>query len=56
MNYKFDFSFLAERWPDFLAGAWLTIQLTVVSIALGFAAGHGLRDRARLRRAWYCVG
>ena len=39
MNYQFDFSFLAERWPDFVAGAWLTIQLTVVSIALGFLLG-----------------
>ena len=39
MSYKFDFSFLAERWPDFVAGAWLTIQLTVVSIALGLAVG-----------------
>ena len=39
MSYTFDFSFLAERWPDFVAGAWLTIQLTVVSIALGLAVG-----------------
>ena len=39
MTYKFDFSFLAERWPAFLEGAWLTIQLTVVSIALGFMLG-----------------
>ena len=39
MSYKFDFSFLAERWPDFVAGAWLTVQLTVLSIALGFAVG-----------------
>jgi polar amino acid transport system permease protein len=39
MAYKFDFSFLAERWPAFLQGAWLTIQLTVVAIALGFALG-----------------
>ena len=39
MNYKFDFSFLAERWPDFVAGAWLTVQLTVLSIALGFVVG-----------------
>jgi polar amino acid transport system permease protein len=39
MSYKFDFEFLAERWPDFVAGAWLTIQLTVLSIALGFVAG-----------------
>ena len=39
MSYKFDFAFLAERWPDFVAGAWLTIQLTVLSIALGFLVG-----------------
>lgn len=39
MSYEFDFAFLAERWPDFVAGAWLTIQLTVASIALGFALG-----------------
>jgi polar amino acid transport system permease protein len=39
MSYKFDFSFLAERWPAFLEGAWLTVQLTVVSIALGFVLG-----------------
>ncbi|MFO1081526.1 MAG: amino acid ABC transporter permease [Reyranellaceae bacterium] len=39
MSYNFDFAFLAERWPDFLAGAWLTIQLTVLSIAFGFAVG-----------------
>src|SRR5258708_6064784 len=39
MRYKFDFSFLAERWPVFLEGAWLTIQLTVVAIVLGFIVG-----------------
>ena len=39
MLYKFDFSFLPERWPDFLNGAWLTIQLTVLSISLGFVVG-----------------
>jgi polar amino acid transport system permease protein len=39
MTYKFDFSFLAERWPAFLEGAWLTIQLTVVAIVLGFVMG-----------------
>ena len=39
MSYKFDFAFLAERWPDFVAGAWLTVQLTVVSITLGFVLG-----------------
>src|SRR5688500_10002895 len=39
MSYKFDFEFLAERWPDFVAGAWLTIQLTVLAIAFGFLLG-----------------
>jgi polar amino acid transport system permease protein len=39
MKYNFDFSFLAERWPAFLEGAWLTIQLTAVSIVLGFVLG-----------------
>ncbi len=39
MSYAFDFAFLADRWPDFVAGAWLTIKLTVASISLGFAVG-----------------
>jgi polar amino acid transport system permease protein len=39
MSYKFDFAFMADRWTDFVAGAWLTIQLTVLAIALGFALG-----------------
>jgi polar amino acid transport system permease protein len=37
--YRLDFSFLADYGPAFLAGAWLTIRLTVVSILLGFALG-----------------
>src|SRR5260370_41991381 len=39
MSYRFDFAFLADRWPDFVAGAWLTIQLTILSIAFGFLLG-----------------
>jgi len=39
MSYEFGFSFLSERWPAFLAGAWLTIQLTSVAIVFGFALG-----------------
>lgn len=39
MGYTFDFAFLAEKWPAFVAGAWLTVQLTVVSIGLGFVLG-----------------
>jgi polar amino acid transport system permease protein len=39
MDYQFDFSFLATHWRDILDGTWLTIRMTVLSIALGFAAG-----------------
>lgn len=39
MPYKFDFSFLLEKWPAFLAGAWLTVQLTVLAIGIGFILG-----------------
>src|SRR3981081_1842859 len=39
MSYKFDFAFLADKWPTFVAGAWLTIQLTILSIAFGFVLG-----------------
>src|SRR5216683_5512983 len=39
MSYKFDFAFLADKWSDFVAGAWLTIQLTILAIVLGFIVG-----------------
>jgi polar amino acid transport system permease protein len=39
MSYKFDFAFLADKWPAFVSGAWLTVQLTVLAIAFGFAVG-----------------
>lgn len=39
MSYSFDFSFLLEKWPAFLSGVWLTVQLTVLSIAIGFVLG-----------------
>lgn len=39
MSYAFDFSFLADTWPRFLHGAWLTIQLASVAIVLGFVVG-----------------
>lgn len=39
MSYKFDFSFLATRWPALLEGVWLTVQLTVTAIVLGFLVG-----------------
>lgn len=39
MQYQFDFAFLAETWPRFLHGAWLTIQLAAAAIVLGFVLG-----------------
>ena len=39
MSYKFDFTFLLEKWPIVLNGVWLTVQLTIMSIALGFILG-----------------
>ena len=33
MSYKFDFAFLADRWPDFVAGAWLFFLLAWGSLA-----------------------
>ena len=39
MTYKFDFSFLWETWPDFLAGALLTLALSSGAIVLGFMLG-----------------
>lgn len=39
MQYQFDFSFLADTWPRFLRGAWLTIELASVAIVLGFVVG-----------------
>ncbi|GAB4071928.1 amino acid ABC transporter permease [Ancylobacter sonchi] len=39
MTYQFDFSALWAFWPEFLQGAWLTLQLSAVSTVLGFVLG-----------------
>jgi len=39
MTYNFSFAFLASRWPALVEGVWLTVQLTAVSITLGFLLG-----------------
>jgi polar amino acid transport system permease protein len=39
VNYTFDFSSVFANWPRLLEGAWLTIELSAISIALGFALG-----------------
>ena len=48
MNYTLQFGVLAQYQTELLAGLWLTIQLSVVSILLGAAAGTVL---ATLRSA-----
>ena len=37
--FNLDFSVILARWPMFLDGALLTIQLALIATALGFAAG-----------------
>lgn len=39
MNYTFDFMSVFANWDRLLVGAWLTIQLSALSIALGFVVG-----------------
>ncbi|WP_044528498.1 amino acid ABC transporter permease [Herbaspirillum sp. B65] len=39
MNYTFDFMSVFAQWDRLLLGAWLTIQLSALSIVLGFVLG-----------------
>lgn len=39
MNYQFDFTALLPYWRDFLSGAFVTLQLTVFSVAIGLVIG-----------------
>jgi polar amino acid transport system permease protein len=43
VNYQFDFSFLWDPdtayWRDILHGTWLTVELTLLAILLGFTLG-----------------
>lgn len=39
MSYKFEFGPVLEYWPQFLHGAWLTIQLSFAATTLGFIVG-----------------
>lgn len=52
MNYKFDFSSVAAFWPDFLHGAWLTIQLSFAATLLGFVLGSLCAIGRRSQLAW----
>ncbi len=39
MNYTFDFMSVFANWDRLLMGAWLTVQLSALSIVLGFVLG-----------------
>lgn len=39
MNYTFDFNSVLAAWPRLLEGAWLTIELSAISILFGFILG-----------------
>ncbi|MET0311926.1 MAG: amino acid ABC transporter permease [Burkholderiaceae bacterium] len=52
MNYKFDFASVVAFWPDFLHGAWLTIQLSAAATLLGFVLGTLCAIGRRSRHAW----
>ena len=39
MDYQFDFSFLTTNWRDIAGGIWLTVRMSVLSIAFGFIFG-----------------
>ncbi len=42
MNYVFNFRELIQYWPDLLAGIWLTVQISVISIIIGAVLGIAL--------------
>jgi len=39
VDYEFDFASVLAAWPQFLDGAWLTIQLSVPATVIGFIMG-----------------
>ena len=39
MRYQLEFSSLLAYWPNFLAGAWMTIQFTFIATVLGLIIG-----------------
>ncbi len=52
MNYTFDFSFLAEYWPELMRGLWLTVKLSAVTISLGYVVGTLLAIGRTSPRRW----
>jgi polar amino acid transport system permease protein len=52
VGYEFDFAAVLEAWPQFLAGAWLTVQLSVPATVIGFVLGTMLAIGRRSHAAW----
>lgn len=58
MNYRFDFSSVFASWPRLLDGAWLTVELSALSIALGFVLGTlcAIARNSRIKPLSWLVG
>lgn len=52
MSYEFDFSFLAEYWPELMRGLWLTAKLSAITIVGGFLVGTLLAVARKSRLTW----
>lgn len=52
MSYAFDFASVLASWPQFLQGAWLTIQLSFPATVLGFVIGTVLAVGRRSSVPW----
>ncbi len=52
MDYEFDFASVLAAWPQFLEGAWMTIQLSFPATVLGFAIGTLLAIGRRGQVRW----
>lgn len=52
MGYEFDFAAVLAAWPQFLAGAWLTVQLSFPATVIGFALGTLLAIGRRSQVTW----
>lgn len=52
MSYEFDFASVLASWPQFLEGAWLTVQLSFPATLIGFVLGTLLAVGRRSAVAW----
>ncbi|RZL65619.1 MAG: amino acid ABC transporter permease [Variovorax sp.] len=52
MTYEFDFASVLASWPQFLEGAWMTIQLSFPATLIGFVLGTLLAVGRRSSVAW----